>query len=256
MSLPYYYIMGKGGSIAPFSPLDLANLRLFWDFRDTDSYTLSGADVISLHDLGGAAPDFTAISSPTISSGQLVLTSDNFTTPSSSYWNFLHNGANWSIHLAVESNKAGGTFGGIFSNNGFSTPVGFGLAFDGRTPNMTQTALLYITGSGTTVISNFADSPANWFSQNVFTQNTLIYDYATATVGNDVAFFYKDGSLIGNSNLDSKTASATTASQPLLFGSDVTGGAASYFNAKITGIVITESLLSSGEISNLNTYFS
>lgn len=253
-----YEVESSFGGVAGFSPLDLANLRLFWDFRDTDSYTLSGANVASIHDLGGAAPDFTAVSSPRgeITSGQLVLTSDNYTTPSSSYWNFLHNGANWSIHLALESNKAGGTFGGIFSNNSFSTPIGFGLAFDGRTPNMTQTALLYIRGSGTTVISNFADSPANWFTQNVFTQNTLLYDYATATAGNDVAFFYKDGSLIGNSNLDSKTASVTTASQPLLFGSDVTGGSASYFNAKITGIVITESLLDSTEISNLNTYFS
>jgi len=263
MSLGYYRALMNQNT--GFSPLDLDNQVLFWDFRDASSYSMSGGKVTSLIDLFGvtASTDFQSTGSATgldVTGGKLILPANAnqffLSTESASYWDFLHDGSDWSVYFSFLSNQ-GNSAGVFFSNINFGSIPGLDVFLDNRTSLSRVEQLRYrVRGTSGNIVNNGLN---NSFTNASLANVAANYDYTNATAGNPLVDIYKDGdTLTGSINLDSKTASATSAANALVFFCSISGGIPagnSLIQGELKGLVITQDLLTTDEIGDLNTYF-
>lgn len=239
-----------------FTPYDLDNQVLFWDFNDASSYTLDAGKASALHDLFGISSDFTAALDPSrgaVTLGNLICDGNQnyVSNDSAAYWNFLSNGSEFSIFFSIKSTENNST-GSLFHNNDFSTPRGVGILIDDRTSlSRNDRITLRIVGESAAIVINTGIN--NTVTEGAMSNSAIVYDYASATAGTKAADVYKNGADIGDLLLTAKVASSTDLTTTLrAFGSTGAGN----FNGEVRAIIITSDLLTSEEVASLNTYFS
>ncbi len=234
------------------TPFDLDNQKLFLDFRDTDSYTESGGKVTQLNDLYNLS-DFAqsdTASQATVTDGKLVFLGTQFYSGAPSYYSFLHNGSDWTIFWSIESNQ-NNTSGTLLANNGFSSPVGFGLLLDDRSSNgRNQQIRPRIVGTSGTIVNTGVNDT---LTQDVLVNACLTYDFTNSTAGGKAGDIYKDGADIADYNNISKNASAADNTNNMRFGTDSGGGG---LVAKVRGLVITSDVWTTEEVAGITAYFS
>jgi len=166
-----------------------------------------------------------------------------------SYWDFLHNGSDWSIFLAFKSLE-GNSAGMFFTNINFGSVPGIDFFLDNRTSLSRSQQLRYrVRGASSNIVNNGLNNSFTASTEDKVASN---YDYTNLSI--DV---YKNSNTLLGSIANSSGASATSAPLQLRFFCTATGDFPSTFlNGELKGLVITQDLLTSQEITDLNTYFS
>jgi hypothetical protein len=241
-----------GSAQTGITPFDLDNQKLFLDFRDADSYTESGGKVTDLNDLYNLS-DFAqsnTASQATISDGKLVFTGNKFYSGNPFYFDFLHNGSDWTIFLSIES-KQDNSSGTLLTNNGFSSPVGFGLLLDDRSSNSRDQQIRpRIVGTSGTIVNTGVN---NTLTLNTLVNACITYDFTNSVAGGKAGDIFKDGVDFSDYNNINKNTSTATNSNSMRLGQDAGGGG---LIAEIRGMVITQDVWTPEEVTGITSYFS
>lgn len=236
-----------------FNPLSISGCKLWLDASDTATISLSGSEVTQWNDKSGNAYNFAqGTSTRRPSSGTRTQNSLNVvdfdgtndslvTTAAKSAFNFLHYLPSTMFKVIKQDTQTGIQFFGG-TNPGSSSLIGYY-----QFANTTNDAYLVQNGSGSAVysITNIANSTNARYL-------TVKSDPANATAADRIKVSTDGGAFTG-SNAGTATPTSSNSSVDFILGNDENGGTLP-FNGFIAEILIYDSILSAGDITNVQNY--
>jgi hypothetical protein len=240
-----------------FDPLSISGCELWMDAADTATISVSGSAVTQWNDKSANARTFTQgtsgnrpLSGTRTQNSLNVIDFDGsddrlVSTSSAATWNFLHNGAEYTVFFAAV--KDGDSYTDLMGNNG-NASANIGAAFSEA--NSLRLAAFVSRGvSGDVVLYNVTSSS----TVSGFHYWSAQAKPSDATVANRSAIRYKNGSAITN-NADTSSVTASNASFDLTIG-DTKGNTTSLpFNGGLGEILLYNSYLSAGDMTKVNDY--
>ena len=235
----------------------VSGYKLWLDATDATSITASGGAVSQWNDKSGNASNFTqgtganqpTTGSRTINSLNVIDfdgTNDFLLCPSSSgLFNYLHNSTGGTTFIVGIRETTGGVMHG--NGGGGSATIGHYHAINASA----NTDLLITNGnSGLTSALQF-DLTAMGTTAFYLTNK---WDGNNATAANRLKES-RNGAAFTGANIQTQAASNSNASQSLAIGADYTGGSAgAFWNGAFGEIIFYEGILSSGDITSVQSY--
>lgn len=236
----------------PFNPLSISGCKLWLDAADTATISLSGSAVTQWDDKSGNAYNFTqGTSANRPSSGTRTQnglnvidfdgTNDELTTTAAkSAFNFLHYLP--STIFQVIKNDTSAVQGTMGTNGGSPSQIGYAQYISG-------TSELFNVGAGTAGVWNYSITHTISTSPRYI---TLKSDPANATVGNR-ALVSLNGAAFTGGNTSNSAAVSGNSNDNLTVGDSGTSGGIP-LDGFIGEILIYDTILSAGDITNVQTY--
>jgi hypothetical protein len=186
----------------------------------------------------------------TIANGKLIFSGTQFYSGGNSYYNFFHNGSDYTIFLSIVS-KQNNSSGTILANNNFSSPIGFGLLLDDRdSQSRSQQVRTRTRGASGNIVNDGVDDT---LTENSLVNSCITYDFTNATAGGTAGDIYKNGSLHGTYDNISKAASTSDVTTAMRLGSSSGGGG---LVAELQAIVVTANVWPVKHVEDITHYFS
>ncbi len=238
------------------SALDIADNYFFSDVREPSGTTLVGSKASDINTIVGSVVPFSQsndVSRATLSSNIL-----QFRKASNIYydysgnledWTFMHDGTSWTVSLCLENLVSSGS-GSIIETNTLTwgnTGVYFLLSSTGALEMLISRGV-----SGQPIV--YTTTPANFLTPSTKENIVITFD-ASASVGTTAIRFYKSGVLFHSANLLRNSFDTGNAQIRPRLGGSIAGSAFS-LNADLQGFTAYKRVLTSDEISLLDTYFS
>lgn len=240
-----------------FSPLSIAGCELWMDAADTATISLSGSAVTQWNDKSANARAFTQstggnrpLSGTRTQNGLNIIDFDGsddrlVSTSSAATWNFLHNGAEYTIFFAAV--KDGDSYTDLMGNNG-NASANIGAVFS-EANSLRLNTFVSRGVSGTAVLDNITSSS----TVSGFHYWSAQAKPSDATAANRSAIRYKNGSVIAN-NSQTGAVTTSTASFDLTIGDSKGNTTSLPFNGGLGEILLYNSYLSAGDITKVNDY--
>jgi hypothetical protein len=248
-----------GNAAYVFTPAEITGLKAWYDASDTSSISLSGSAVTQWNDKSGNGfhvTQGTAAQRP--SSGINTINSKNVLTyggndvlkaATASDWIFLHNATGSTVFaVSISDNTAAAEFP-IFATSTGSSQVGCGfrIAYD---PPLDKFSPFVSTGGGSgTLVSLIA---AGGVTVGTAFYASGVWDNNNATLANRSKWRQNGGAESGSNTQDDAPVSSNPASA-LLIGANDNSGTTGY-TGKIAEIILYTGVLSSGDITKVNSY--
>jgi hypothetical protein len=243
-----------GGGAVPFSPLSIANCKLWLDASDTATISLSGSSVTQWNDKSTNGFNVTqATGARQPSSGINTQNSLNVITfggddlvaaATASDWNFLHNSTGATIFVALFSNTSA-VYGELLCTSASSATSGM-YSQRSATDQISIAIERGVAGQRASELDagTLTDNQASYFS--------AVIDTGNATAVNRLIYKVKGGADL-TGNIKTGAASAANASFALRIGSSSTSGADG-FSGRICEIIMYSGILSGTDITSVNSY--
>jgi hypothetical protein len=242
--------------VIPFAPTDIAGLKAWYDASDTASISLSGSAVTQWNDKSGNGfyqSQSTSARRP--QSGVNTLNSKNVITfdgndtlvaQTASDWTFMNNSTGCTIFMAAYYDAT--SVQTMIMDTSESTTGNRGITVYRQGSDVLGSFV--VLGSGGDYVSNYNGTTALPDAAGAYW--SIVMDNSNATAANRL--IYKiNGGANQSGNTFSSTASSSAPFQPLRLASyDNTG--AQGFQGRMAEIIIYSGVLSSGDISTVNTY--
>lgn len=254
------------GTVTQQTPADITGGKLWWDFANTDSYTITSGKVSDIHDLFGVSPDFSQATDSnrgTINgSDKLVMSGGQFYFPSVlEAFNFLHNGSNFTIVIIAKSNatETATTDSDYWfaSNRASWSNVGFSLNTSSNSTKVQSAEVLISRGTaGVPVLYSFQEF-SNVFRSSSETMTLINFDYSVSA-GQDAMEFKNTSEspeLLGSSVLDNKNAVISNPDTSMQFGRFLGATVGFFLKAEIGAILMYDKVLDSSEEDIIKAYY-
>ena len=246
----------SSGAAAPFTPASIANLKAWYDASDTATITASGSAVTQWNDKSGNAYNVTQgtagqrpVTGTRTQNGLNMIdfqSNDVLLAATAANWTFMNNATGATVFVAAFYDTDN-IERWIYSTSGGTTANVGGSAYVAANDNL--------AGDITRGVGGTAAASTN--SMGVLTDNTAKYfslkvDGANATAANRLLARINGGAEAGG-NVQTSAISTSDPFQPLYIGAYDTAGS-NGFNGGICEIIIYSGILSSGDITLVNSY--
>lgn len=249
------------------TPADISGGKFWMDYDNPDSYTLDTGEVSLIHDLFGVANDFeqtTPANRASIVNGKLEMNGSEFYnyTGALDYFNFMHNGSNWTWIAIAESNatETGTTDQDCwFANNqGTQSNPGFYILTlsDSTTPQSAGVLIgRGVAGPFTWVLRSLSEYP-NVFSTTE-TMTVINFDYSVNQGDPAMEFINtsENPELLGTADLFLKSAVATNPPNNVNFGRFTNLPDSFNLKANVGVVLFYDKVLNTDELNIIKSYY-
>lgn len=250
-----------GNAAYVFTPAEITGLKAWYDASDTSTISLSGSAVTQWNDKSGNGFHVTqSTSAQRPSSGVNTINSKNVLTfggddvlqaSTASDWTFLHNATGSTVFAVSIHDNTGAAEFPIFATSTGSSQVGCALRISYDTPPAPFTIGPFVsTGGGSGTLVSLISGGAVTAGTAFYTSG--IWDNNNATLASRSKWRQNGGAEFGTNTQDDAPSSSNPANA-LFIGANNTAGTTGY-TGKIAEIIMYTGVLSSGDITKVNSY--
>ena len=257
----YGLTTGLAAPPGPFSPSDIAGLRLWLDADDASTITDTAGAVSAWTSKDANAREFTqAIGSLQPTTGANTLNSRNVIdfagdyllgTPDKSVWGFMHTGAKHAVFAVARFDGANSRVA-LLSNTGAAGSVGFGISYDDRSSASRSDVLQHIVNNALTPRAVINTSGNDFMPGGAWRIIRVTADPGNATAAQRSSMRVNAGTAVEN-NTQTGTPASGNATHDLAVGAAADGGA-EVFTGRIAEVLVYERDMSAAEIEDVEAY--